>query len=432
MDAPTLVDFRRGLYACFTRAGDALFEVCDALLTAPDARSFVELSQAPGFQRRWPSLYAALADGRVDQGALRRLFARTLPRPAPGRRLVLGVDTSPIHRPAAHTAPDRTLVYAPNLPAGTAPVRPGWCFSTVAALPEPTSSWTYLLDQARVPSTATATAVGAQQLAAVLPLLPDRPVVVADGHYGTAAWVEATAALPCEQLLRAKGDRVLYRPAPPRTGKRGAPKKDGPRFKGSDPTTHGTPDAEWSGTDERGEPVGVACWANLHLKARRDVPITVVRITRPAARATERDPREAWFWWLGGPLPPLAEVPRLYARRGGLEHGYRFDKQALLWSAPRLRSPEQFARWTALVAAAHNQVVLARPLAEVVRRPWDACRRPAAPQQVRRAMGRILALVGTPVRPPRPRGKSPGRAPGAAVRRAARHPVIRKTRRKAA
>jgi len=125
----------------------------------------------------------------------------------------------------------------------------------------------------------------------------------------------------------------------------------------------------------------------------------------------------------GGAAAPDA-LPHLYARRFGIEHGYKRDKQALLWDAPRVRTPEQFARWTDLVAAAHNQLVLARPLAEIARRPWDARCRAASPQQVRRAMGRILAQVGTPARPPRP--------PGAVVRRAARHPVLRKAPPKAA
>lgn len=432
MDSTTLAAYRQGLYATFTRAADALFEVADALLAAPQPRSFVELSQAPGVQRRWPSLYAALADGRIDRPALRRLFARHLPHPAGGGRLVLALDTSPIHRPEARTLADRTLVYAPNAPAGAKPVLPGWACSTLVVLPAPVSSWTYVLDNRRVPSTETATTVGAEQVAALLPLLPARPVLVADGHYGTAVWLAATAALPCDQLLRAKRTAVLYRSAPPRTGRRGAPKKDGPRFQGSDPATHGPPDAAWRGTDARGQTVEVACWGGLHLKAHRGAPVVAIRIVRAAAAGTKRDPREAWFWWLGGALPPLAELPTLYARRFGIEHGYKFDKQALLWDAPRVRTPEQFARWTDVVAAAHNQLVLARPLAEVVRRPWDARRRAASPQQVRRAMGRILAAVGTPARPPRPRGKSPGRAAGTVVKRAARHPVICKAPRKAA
>jgi DDE superfamily endonuclease len=427
-----LREFRQGAYACFTRAADALFEVVDALLTEDRARSFVELAQAPGFQRRWPSLYAALRDGQIDRDALRRLCSRALPEPAAAERVVLGLDTSPIHRPEARTAPDRPLVYSPNPPAGSIPIRPGWQFSTLAVLPDPPSSWTYVLDNRRVPSDATATTVGAPQLAEVVPLLPARPLLLADGHYGSAAWVTATAAVPCDQLLRTRRDRVLYRPAPPRTGKRGAPKKDGPRFKGSDPSTHGAPAAEWTGTDATGQAVTVTAWTGLHLKACRAVAITALRITRAGAAGTGRDPRESWFWWLGGDLPPLAAIPPLDARRFGLEHGYRFDKQALLWDAPRVRTPAQFQRWTDLVAVAHNHLVLARPSAEITHRPWDATTRSVTPAQVRRTMRRILPQVGTPARPPRPRGKSPGRAPGTIVPPAARHPVIHKGKRRTA
>jgi hypothetical protein len=301
MDSTTLAAYRQELYATFTRAADALFEVGDALLTAAQPRSFVELSQAPSCQRRWPSLYAALADGRVEHAALRRLFARHLPPPAPGAGLVLALDTSPIHRPEADTLADRSLVYAPNAPPGAKPVLPGWACSTLVALPESASSWTYVLDNRRVPSAETATTVGAEQLAALLPLLPCRPLLLADGHYGTATWVGATAAQPCDQLLRAKRTAVLYRPAPPRTGKRGRPRLDGPRFQGSAPATHGVPDAAWHGTAARGQAVTVAYWRNLHLKACRGATITAIRIVRAGAAGTKRDPRESWFWWLGGP-----------------------------------------------------------------------------------------------------------------------------------
>lgn len=36
---------------------------------------------------------------------------------------------------------------------------------------------------------------------------------------------------------------------------------------------------------------------------------------------------------------PLDTLPHLYARRFGIEHSYKFDKQALLWTGPRLRTP---------------------------------------------------------------------------------------------
>ena len=431
MDCTILEVYRHNLYhGCFTRAADALFDLADALLTDVTARSLVELSQAASFRRRWPSLYAALEDGQIDRDALLRLFLDLLPQRMLGSRLVVGLDTSSILRPAAETAKDRTLVYRSNLPADATPVGPGWCFSALVVLPEPVSSWTYILDHRRVPSTETASSIGVQQLQAVLPHLPrvwGRPLVLLDRRYSTAPWVQASVALPTDQLIRARCDQVLYREAPPPTGKRGAPRKDGARFKGSEPTTHGRPDADWTGSDAHDRPVQVSCWQGLHLRKARDVVITVVRIIRTSARGTKRDPRVAWFWWLGGRLPPLAELAGLYPRRFGQEHGYRFDKQDLLWAAPRVRTPEQMERWTDLVAVVHNQLVLARPQVEGERRPWEARTRPTSPRQVRRAMGRIIAQLGTPARPPQRRGKAPGRMVGAVVKRATRYAVVRKS-----
>ena len=46
-------------------------EAADALLVSPQPGAFIELSQAPGFRRGWPSLYAAFRDGQIDRAALR-------------------------------------------------------------------------------------------------------------------------------------------------------------------------------------------------------------------------------------------------------------------------------------------------------------------------------------------------------------------------
>ena len=430
MDYTILQSFRQALYSCFTRAADALFDLCDALLTDPSARAFVELSQAASFQRAWPSLYEALEDGRIDRVALLRLFCTALPQQVSGTRLLLGLDTSSILRPDAVTSADRTLVYRPNLPKDATPVEPGWCFSTLVALPDPVSSWTYVLDNRRVPSTETADTIGVQQVRASLPLLAargGRPILVLDRHYSSAPWVLASAELPTDQLMRARCDRVLYRAPGARTGKRGAPRKDGARFQGSDPTSHGPPAGDWHGSDAQGRPVRVSVWDDLHLRKARAVSITAVRIIRAHARDTKRDPRESWFWWLGDALPPLAELATIYPRRFGQEHGYRFDKQDLLWATVRVRTPMQMERWTDVVAAVRNQLVLARAQAEAVRRPWERQARAATPRQVRRAMGRIIVQLGTPARRPQPRGKAPGRATGAVIKRAERYAVIRKS-----
>jgi DDE superfamily endonuclease len=431
MDSTTLVTFRHTLYTtCFTRARDALFDVADALLTDTQARSFVELSQAACFHHAWPSLYEALEDGRIARSALQKLFVTALPASLVGSRLVLGMDVSSILRPDAHTSQDRTFVHRSNLPPDATPVGPGWQFSALVVLPNPVSCGTYILDTRRIPSSESACSIGALQLRELLPLLTllgVRVLLLQDRGYSNAPWLLASQDGDFDTLVRARKDQVLYRAVPVEPRRRGRPRLDGPRFKGSDPSSQGEPDADWSGTDARGQAVQVSCWQGLHLKQARHISITVIRVIREAARGSKRDPRISWFWWRGGPLPPLEDVPKLYGLRFGEEHGFRFDKQELLWATPRLRSPEQFERWSDLVSIVHNQLVLLQPLVEGLRRPWE--RKSGVPTltQVRRGAGRFLAQLGTPMCRPQPRGKSPGRAKGATVRRATRHPVIRKS-----
>ncbi len=150
----------------------------------------------------------------------------------------------------------------------------------------------------------------------------------------------------------------------------------------------------------------------------------MIQIVRPHASNTERDPRISWLVWRGDEQEEVADVALGYALRFGQEHGYRFDKQALLWAEPRLRTPEQFERWSQIVAIAHNHLLLARDLVEVQLRPWESKQRPLTLQQVRRGMNKLLHQMGTPARPPKPRGKSKGRSFGAKVRKATRFPVV--------
>lgn len=421
-----LIEFRHSLYSCFVRAGDALFEACDALLSDPSARTFAELSLAAGWRRRWPSLYAAFRDGAINRSALRRTFVGAAPAPSLGKRLLLGVDASAVPRPESPTARDRTYQYVHNLPECTAPVTSGWNFSAVVVLPEPTSSWTYVLDQLRIPSEQTAGETAAEQLTALVPELPVRPVLVGDRYYGSARFVRRTAQVNCDKLLRIPGNRVFYRPAPPKTGRRGAPKKDGTSFKCPDAHTHGAPTRRWQGTDDHDQLLEVTAWAGLHYKTCRSVTLAVIRVVRHGATNKKRDPRVSWFIWVGPDLLPLSEVWPTYRRRYGQEHGFRFAKQDLLWLEPHFRTPEQFQRWTDVMAAAQNQLCLARPAVEAGRYPWEAQARAATPRQVRRALPRILAQLGTPAQPPQPRGKSPGRKPGTSVTLAPRYAVVYK------
>ena len=136
--------------------------------------------------------------------------------------------------------------------------------------------------------------------------------------------------------------------------------------------------------------------------------MSLFQVIRHGAQAAKRDPKVSWFLFWGQEAPALEEVPSLYARRYNLEHSYRTAKQDLLWETPRLRTPEQFERWTDVVSVVRNILFLARDLVEAHRQPWERECRARTPEQVRRAMGRIIAQLGTPARVCQPRGYSPG------------------------
>ena len=428
MNLNTLQAFRHEVYGCLTQAADALFNIVDALLTETQAHSFPELSLSPFFVRRWCSLYEAFEDGRIDQQRLRQVFVRYVGQPVAGERLWLGIDATSIERPESETSPDGTVVYKPNLPKGCKPISYGWQFSTVVVLPSEPSSWTAVLDQQRIASSQTSVEVAAAQLRAQAPLLVGRPIVASNRWYRCAPFLLATEGLPFDKLLSLKRKRVLSRAAPPKSGKRGAPRKDGERFQCGDPNTYGEASGTWHGSDANGQPVEITWWNGLHLPRARHLAVTVMQVVRPRASDQKRDPRESWFLWDGPTEAGVAEVALSYRRRYGHEHGYRFDKQAVLWAAPRLRTPTQFERWSQVVAIVHNHLLLVRPQMPPVLRPWESKQRPASPQQVRRAMGKIVAQLGTPARPSQRRGKSPGRPKGARVQPAPRHGVIYKTK----
>jgi hypothetical protein len=68
-DALAALDvFRRQVYRCLWRRGDAQFELADAVLTAGGALRLPYLSLEPGFRRSHGMVYQALAEGRVGPG----------------------------------------------------------------------------------------------------------------------------------------------------------------------------------------------------------------------------------------------------------------------------------------------------------------------------------------------------------------------------
>jgi hypothetical protein len=424
----TLIDLRQQMYGCFERSRDALFNLSDALLSESAARSLPELSLSLFFQRRWPSVYEALQDGRINVGRLRTVFVQTLLRDkASTEPIWLGLDSSSLPRPQAESSADRSMIYVPNLPHATKPVSVGYQFSTLMLLPDQPSSWVGILDQRRISTEQTAIEVGIEQLRAVLPQIQHPVMLLADRWYASARVVQACHELGAQALLRLKRNRKLYRAAPARQPKqRGAPCKHGPLFQGSRPDTYGPADAQWEGLDEQGKRVQISCWKGLHLREAPELTVSVIRVLREAARDSKRDPRESWFLWAGKEDIALEQVRPCYRKRFSQEHGYRFLKQDLLWTAAHLRTPEQVERWSWIVACACNQLLLCQHLGQAVLRPWESQERAVTPRQVRRVMPSILGQIGTPAQPPKARGKAPGWPKGRARTRAARFEVVKK------
>jgi len=257
------------------------------------------------------------------------------------------------------------------------------------------------------------------------------PIIVGDRWYACAPFLARLADVEACSLLRVKSNRVFYRPAPARLpGQLGASRKDGDRFQCKDESSHGDPDETWEGLDAKGARIEVRCWNHLHLRTARWVEVSVIQIIRHGASGKARDPKISWFVWKGARSAPLAQISPTYRLRYSHEHGYRFDKQELLWDVPRLSTPHRTERWTHIVACAHNLLVLARPVVQGCYRPWETRSSVPTLTQVRRALPTLLHQLGTPARAPQLRGKAPGRAKGFHPKPRTRHPAIRKTSKK--
>src|SRR5258708_28974370 len=119
--------FRQQVYACLDQRADALFTLCDGLLSEPQARSLPELSLSPWFERKWPSVYAALADGKIDIEQLRALCVRSVLADLPAEEPVwIAVDGTGVERLEALTSEDRGVIHLSNLPLCDKPISIGW------------------------------------------------------------------------------------------------------------------------------------------------------------------------------------------------------------------------------------------------------------------------------------------------------------------
>lgn len=443
--------FRDSLYGCLHRRADALFELTDAMLTADEAvPSPAHLSLQASHRRGWGSLYAALQRGRIDAEALRELIAS---HPLAGssqsaKTPVYAVDVSVWDRCDAEASPERGYYYHPSRHSAGQPIVAGWAYQFIAELNFVRESWTAPMDASRIHPMQEANVVALEQVKGVLERRSKGgadPLFVFDAGYDPVKLQQGLEGCPCQILVRLRAGRRFYADPslagpPAHTGR---PRRYGPKMKCSEPSTWPEPSTQYTCEDAGYGTVRVRAWAKMHPKvqnherrgSRGPLPIVVgtlvlVEVERLPRGERRREPRVLWLWWHGPQktTPELGLLWRAYVRRFDLEHTFRFLKQTLGWITPRVRHPEQADRWTWLVVAAYTQLRLARPYVADRRLPWEKVYDPGRLTQVRvhRSVSLLLGELGTPARPPKPCGRSPGRPRGRLSGRAKRYPALKK------
>jgi DDE superfamily endonuclease len=435
----TLCSFRSAVYDCLGPRRDALFELGDAVLTGGPVPSPAYLSLEAAHRRGWGSLYAALARGAVDADALRTLLGEHRLAGAP---LVYAIDVSVWPRCDAEASPGRGYYYHPSRHSAGQPIVAGWAYQWVAQLSLTRDSWTAPMDVRRVHPLEHPTSVAAAQIKDLVARRPAggaAPLFVFDAGYDPLQLTLALGDTPAAILVRLRRGRCFYADPSPYSGV-GRPRRHGSKFVCDEPRTWFAPSDELREDDPQYGHVRVRAWADLHAKpgqsssrplraAKPVVPGTLILVEVSRLPGRTRKPQVLWLWWHGPGTPDLAVIWRAYVRRFDLEHTFRFVKQILNWTTPRVRHPEQADRWTWLVIIVYTQLRLARFVVCDRRLPWE---RPLpldalTPYRVRRAFPHLLLRLATPAAPPKPCGRSPGRPKGRRSGPAPRYPALKKT-----
>ncbi len=417
------------------------------LLTASSVETPAHVSLAPTCQRGWASLYDALNAGTMDTSQLEALLAS---HPLETETAWYAVDASVWPRCDAETSRDRGYYPHPYRHSHGQPIVAGWNYSWLVHLPSRCSSWTAPLRVRRVRPGENLNLVAAEQIRSWLdqqrrqaspPHGPARglPIVSFDAGYDSVQLSLALADQPVCLLVRLRSGRCFY--ADPTTQlKTGRPRRHGAKFVCDDPSTWPVPSAQWSTDDPSYGRVQLQAWSGLHALPQQHAgrgtrgprPLvrgTLIRLEVDRLPRPTKTPEPLWFWWCA-PLPPeLPALWRAYCARFSIEHTFRFFKQTLKWTTPKLRSPEAADRWTWVLILAYVQVRLARDQVADVRLPWQRPLPPErrTPARVRRGFSQLLATLGCLANAPKPCGRSPGRPKGKRSRPAPRIPAVKLT-----
>lgn len=460
-----LEQFRERLYQNFSNRADTLMELVDAICSNPHARSVVEYSLTPCFRRSYSTIFKAINEMEWGELTTAHLLAPYLHRPRQRPFWLLGTDITPQPRQFAHTLADRGIVYQPNAIKGNKPVTIGHQYSTTGLLPEAeegiSPSWVVPLMTCRVPTNEDKELVGSGQIDALLkdPKLPfgqSLCVDVGDSSYSKPACLDANRHhRHLVTITRSRGTRVFYRQLVPDNSDGairpvGHPTWYGHRFALQESQTWHQLDGQATVIEKSGRGrvwrIEIKAWHNMLMPGKHKpkrlpmhrYPFTLVQVVRYDAEGQLACKRPLWLIVMGERRHTLSvlDIYEAYGQRYDLEHFFRFGKQRLLLASFQTPEDVREENWWRLAHLAYAQLWMARHAACSLPRPWERnlpemTKRLISPTLVQRDFGRIIRQMGTPAKPPKPRGISPGRRKGTNLPSRPRRKVVVKSRQKA-
>ncbi len=159
--------------------------------------------------------------------------------------------------------------------------------------------------------------------------------------------------LPVMLIGRLRSDRVLARPVEPRCpDARGRPRRHGPVLVLADPVTWPAPEHTSSTDTTRYGTALAGAWHRCHPRLEHrgpwrdhhgELPIiegTLIRL-QVEHLPGDRTPKPLWLW-TSDPAATGIDIDRAwqaFLHRFDLEHTFRFLKQTLGWTTPKLRDP---------------------------------------------------------------------------------------------
>ena len=430
----SLIQFRNAVYELFQFAADAAMNLLDALVSF-DANRVIELSLSPHFERQHHSVARAIQDHRCGRNnahpqdlneSVSQLIVQQLPQRDASACHFFALDVTAIKKPYAKKWLEKQMVHTHNPTPGQKPIAVGYHLSCLGSL-STENSWCLPFPLQPVPEQKSQISCGLDQVEQVAKFYHDKPcIVAADAKYATRQAIYQAHRWQQQVLLTRLGEnRVFYRRRPSKQPMSKKPKRYGSPFKLKDRDTqftanvcHHMPHITTTGKTWQ---VHIERFDDLIMKGKRgqvmyDKPVSVFRLTVTDDQGKSIYQNPLWLLGIGKVTTEihLQLIFMGYHLRFNIEHWFRAAKRHLLLDGFQTSECQHEHDWLLFPVLATHLLYHARHLAMDCLRPWESKVKTdsLSLSQVKRSMGKILNLTGSPAAAPKTRGVPKGRDRG--------------------